>query len=461
MMLHETPLLRTLFACGTLQELPEGELESLLEEHPYFAHARWFQAARNLTAESALNARHQASVYCYDPLKYSWVLDQLHAAAAAESGIKAEALVEPSASEGSLSSEEPDLKDRSAESYQDRSENPESGEDRAGSQAELTDSGSVQEGSFVPRQAEPSSPELKVDSTSLSQDILSEATFVSEDTAIDALQELEPEEYRLQEPAADVPDPIASSEELQNAPEPQNNAFLQHPEEEVSLEFVAEVPESEAAVEPDIKSSLNEPSPEASADPAVEIPVSETAEAQVEGSMKEASPDQSEQAAEAEQSASDTGTSDIEQASRSEAAAENREPVPVFQPLFTQDYFAFTGTRVPLELPNDKPPTMAQLRSFTDWLRSMKRLAGATDPDLLHDPAAKTGRLDPGQHELIEKAEQSNHIGQEVLTEAMAEVRLSQGQREKALEIYEKLGLLYPEKKSYFAQKIEQILNSQ
>ena len=47
--------------------------------------------------------------------------------------------------------------------------------------------------------------------------------------------------------------------------------------------------------------------------------------------------------------------------------------------------------------------------------------------------------------------------GKEVLTEAMAEVLAKQGMRQRARAVYEKLSLLNPEKRAYFAAKIEQL----
>jgi hypothetical protein len=44
-----------------------------------------------------------------------------------------------------------------------------------------------------------------------------------------------------------------------------------------------------------------------------------------------------------------------------------------------------------------------------------------------------------------------------VVTEAMAEVWLKQGNNGKALDIYNKLSLLNPSKKAYFAAKIENL----
>ena len=45
----------------------------------------------------------------------------------------------------------------------------------------------------------------------------------------------------------------------------------------------------------------------------------------------------------------------------------------------------------------------------------------------------------------------------DVVTEAMAEVWIKQGQTEKALDVYNKLSLLNPSKSSYFAGLIENL----
>ena len=95
-------------------------------------------------------------------------------------------------------------------------------------------------------------------------------------------------------------------------------------------------------------------------------------------------------------------------------------------------------------LTNDK--LGKQMRSFTDWLKSMKKL--------------HPGKM-PEQNEVIERiiqssAEESN-ADAEVLTEAMAEVLIKQNKRGKAIEMYEKLSLMNPSKSSYFAAKIDSI----
>lgn len=116
-----------------------------------------------------------------------------------------------------------------------------------------------------------------------------------------------------------------------------------------------------------------------------------------------------------------------------------------FEPLHTIDYFASQGIKIPEEaLENDK--LGKQVKSFTAWLKSMKKL--------------HPGQL-PEQNEVIERiiqtsSEASNQHAH-VLTEAMAEVLVKQGKGEKAREMYEKLSLLNPSKSAYFAAKIDNL----
>ncbi len=138
----------------------------------------------------------------------------------------------------------------------------------------------------------------------------------------------------------------------------------------------------------------------------------------------------------------------------------------LIQPLFARDYFASQGIKLPEILKDDKRPTMAQLRSFTDWLRTTKRPRPAADPDLVSTDkeaiAAIYEREEDGSvtSEVAKMAINSVKYNEEIVTEAMAEVRVKQGQADKAIHIYEKLGLLNPEKSSYFADKIAEIKHS-
>ena len=64
---------------------------------------------------------------------------------------------------------------------------------------------------------------------------------------------------------------------------------------------------------------------------------------------------------------------------------------------------------------------------------------------------------DPNTEQKVQHlAEDSVHEA-EIVTEAMAEVWLKQGNRQKALETYNKLSLQNPSKRAYFATLIENL----
>jgi len=118
----------------------------------------------------------------------------------------------------------------------------------------------------------------------------------------------------------------------------------------------------------------------------------------------------------------------------------------LFEPFHTVDYFASQGIKFREEArPGDK--FGQQLKSFTDWLKTMKRLP-VTD---LAKPAESVA-----EKKVVQLAEHSLEAG-EVLTEAMAEVWEKQGNAVKAMEVYNKLSLLDPSKSHYFAAKIEEL----
>lgn len=119
----------------------------------------------------------------------------------------------------------------------------------------------------------------------------------------------------------------------------------------------------------------------------------------------------------------------------------------LFEPYHTVDYFASQGIKFKEEeKPKDK--FGLQLKSFTEWLRSMKKLP-ATEVTAV----ATDTKLEQKVEQLAETSLQER----EVLTEAMAEVWEKQGNAEKAIAIYAKLSLLEPAKSTYFAAKIEEL----
>lgn len=122
---------------------------------------------------------------------------------------------------------------------------------------------------------------------------------------------------------------------------------------------------------------------------------------------------------------------------------------PVFEPYHTIDYFASQGIKLRQEDLKDK--LGKQLKSFTEWLRSMKRIAPTQSEEILPNP------FDENMQQSIQEIAGHSVEGKDVVTEAMAEVWVKQGSKQKAIAIYEKLSLLNPAKSPYFAARIEQI----
>jgi hypothetical protein len=148
----------------------------------------------------------------------------------------------------------------------------------------------------------------------------------------------------------------------------------------------------------------------------------------------------------AEEGAPENDSSFVKEQNETSLENENEEnEIVSFEPLHTVDYFASQGIKLSEEsLSNDQ--LGKQVKSFTAWLKSMKKL--------------HPGQL-PEQNEVIEKliqtSSEASNQSVNVLTEAMAEVLVKQGKSEKAIEMYQKLSLLNPSKSAYFAAKIESI----
>lgn len=123
------------------------------------------------------------------------------------------------------------------------------------------------------------------------------------------------------------------------------------------------------------------------------------------------------------------------------------DEMPVFEPYHTIDYFASQGIKLGQDIkPGDK--LGKQLKSFTEWIRTMKRLPNTEIEQQLLDTA--------NGDNIVAMAAGSVEM-KEVVTETMAEVLLKQGNKARAIDIYRKLSLAYPDKSAYFAARIENI----
>lgn len=123
---------------------------------------------------------------------------------------------------------------------------------------------------------------------------------------------------------------------------------------------------------------------------------------------------------------------------------EEHVSIPI-EPFHTVDYFASQGIKLSKE--EQKDELYKKVQSFTAWLRTMKRL----------QPAPETTTYKNIEEIFGDTKEQIEIDKNEVFTEAMAEVYLKQGMREKAIEIYQKLSLQNPANHITFADKIQQI----
>lgn len=117
-----------------------------------------------------------------------------------------------------------------------------------------------------------------------------------------------------------------------------------------------------------------------------------------------------------------------------------------FEPYHTVDYFASQGIKLSQEEAGSGK-FGKQLKSFTEWLRTMKRLP----------PPEISARLDRSSEKTVQTLAEGSVHDADIVTEAMAEVWIKQGKPEKALEVYNKLSLLNPSKKAYFAAKIDNL----
>ena len=114
------------------------------------------------------------------------------------------------------------------------------------------------------------------------------------------------------------------------------------------------------------------------------------------------------------------------------------------EPYHTIDYFASQGIKIGQV--DDKDELGKKVKSFTAWLKTMKRLQPETDFSVTNNNESQADLAD------------SEAIGSEtILTEAMADVYMKQGLTIKAIEIYQKLSLQNPDNSHIFADKISAI----
>lgn len=111
--------------------------------------------------------------------------------------------------------------------------------------------------------------------------------------------------------------------------------------------------------------------------------------------------------------------------------------------------------------------------NFIDWLKHKKNKGSGYEYRLAFDPQKLTGLYEESESEANHKRRDKKGYGlvadvveksitesEEVISETLAGILALQGQKDKAINMFERLSLLYPEKSSYFAVKINKIKNS-
>lgn len=143
-------------------------------------------------------------------------------------------------------------------------------------------------------------------------------------------------------------------------------------------------------------------------------------------------------------------TPETEQAKDLKISARNENTGDIlFMPYHSVDFFASQGIKLSdQELNKDK--FGKQLKSFTEWLKAMKKLPDTTG----------STELDASSEKRLSKIAADSINEKNIYTETMAEVWLKQGNTQKAIEVYEKLSLQNPSKSHYFADKIQKIKNN-
>jgi tetratricopeptide (TPR) repeat protein len=155
------------------------------------------------------------------------------------------------------------------------------------------------------------------------------------------------------------------------------------------------------------------------------------------------------------------------------ATADEEEPIKIFpleipeeettltfQPLYTDDYFAYKRLKEPERAEDLNEKGMAEMKSFTEWLREMKDdFAQKASKDWYHQQLHRIYEdEDPEVSETVEKmAMESITLNDDIVSETLAEIWARQHQYQTAIQIYQKLSLLNPNKSTYFAQKIQEL----
>ncbi|MBC9929954.1 hypothetical protein [Chitinophaga qingshengii] len=132
-----------------------------------------------------------------------------------------------------------------------------------------------------------------------------------------------------------------------------------------------------------------------------------------------------------------------------------------FQPLYTDDYFAYKRLKDPENADELSIQGEAEMKSFTSWLRQIKdNFSGRSSKDWYQQQLHRIydEEEEPEVSETVERmAMDSITFNNDIVSETLAEIWVRQHQYQQAIRIYQKLSLLNPDKNAYFAQKIQEL----
>lgn len=124
-------------------------------------------------------------------------------------------------------------------------------------------------------------------------------------------------------------------------------------------------------------------------------------------------------------------------------------PQPAAEPAAFSNFSGWMAQFTPPTL----PLTQIQPENLAQEADDLEDLAEEPTP-----PPAKQGRV-PQHPEAQRLAERSVSENQDLVTETLARLYIAQGHREKAIKMYQRLILKYPEKSANFAAEIEKLKN--
>lgn len=152
----------------------------------------------------------------------------------------------------------------------------------------------------------------------------------------------------------------------------------------------------------------------------------------------------------------------------------------LIQPIYTEDYFLHEGVEISNELPehdelihqqqDDGQQSLMVMRSFVEWLSYFKTKSKEQQEEEEDKKALKTrlqkqklaAAIEEENEEIPEQVFEMavNSITHEdgLASESLAEIYVKQAKYDKAIDMYRKLSLRNPQKNTYFARKIEEVL---